>query len=72
MSAANTSSTMPAVDSLNQLTSANCYQQPGPYNLTTTYNCCIGNTHSWACDHATTCRCGKARREVPTCACCGK
>lgn len=33
---------------------------------------CLGNTHTWACDHAERCQCGQARRIVTPCARCGQ
>lgn len=35
-------------------------------------NFCSGNTHTWKCDHAVACQCGKAQRELPKCGSCGK
>jgi hypothetical protein len=42
-------------------------------NSLVSYVHCSGNAHHFKCDHATTCRCGKATRivEPPKCKDCG-
>lgn len=47
------------------------YQQQ-VYYYTTPPSWCSGNVHVFGCEHAETCRCGKAKRDKPVCGHCGK
>jgi hypothetical protein len=43
-----------------------------PVYVTTAPSWCSGQVHVFGCEHAEVCKCGKAKREKPACAHCGK